>query len=105
MADLHKQKRLILGQDVGVDLPARTQAYRIALMSPSGKIHILPDILDYTGVLSHGPASNDPYVHMRALGRRDVGLHILENLILTPEELYSIWRGKPNIKQEDFTRG
>ena len=103
--DLTKLKRLIFGREVLVDLSARVQAYRIALSSPSAKTHILPDILEFTGVLSPAPVSHSEFAQGRAQGRRDVGLHILENLTLPPVELYAILRGQPIIKPEDFQHG
>ena len=103
--DLTKLKRFIFGQEVKVDLPARVQAYRIAFNAPTGKQHILPDILEFTGVLSPAPVRANEFEQGRAQGRRDVGLHILENLTLTPIELYAILRGQPIIKPEDFQHG
>ncbi len=105
MIDLTKLKRLIFGREVTVDLPARVQAYRVALTSPAGKTHILPDILEFTGVLSPAPVTHNEFAQGRAQGRRDVGLHILENLTLPPQELYAILRGVPTIKPEDFNNG
>jgi hypothetical protein len=103
--DLHRLKRYIFGREVQVDIPARVQAYRIALTSPSSKQHIMPDILEFTGVLSPAPVRASEFEQGRAQGRRDVGLHILENLTLTPIELYAILRGQPIIKPEDFQHG
>jgi hypothetical protein len=100
--DLSKLKRLIFGNAVPVDLHARVQAYRRAFTSPLGKQHILPDILEFTGVLKPAPANPDPIVQARWQGRRDVGLHILENLTLQPHELYAILKGQPIITPEDF---
>ena len=102
MVDFHHLYRYAFGKQVEVDLLARGRAYRVAFTSPDGKKHILPDLLEFTGVLSPALANPDPMIQARAQGRRDVGLHILENLTLEPDELYAILRGKPNIKPEDF---
>jgi hypothetical protein len=100
--DLTKLKRLIFGRQVTVDLPAQTRAYRTALASPDGKRNLLPDLIHYTGVLAPAPLHGDAFAQGRVQGRRDVGLHILENLHLQPMELYAILKGQPIITPEDF---
>ncbi len=102
MIDLTKLKRLIFGREVTVNLPAQGRAYRMAFTSPDGKRYILPDILHYTGALVPAPLHGDAFAQGRVQGRRDVGLHILENLHLQPMELYAILKGQPIITPEDF---
>ena len=104
MIDLRKVAHRVFGREVMVDLVARARAYRVAFASPDGKRHILPDLIGYTGVLKPAPLHGDPYAQGRVQGRRDVGLHILENLTLTPAELYAIVKGQPVIKPEDFAQ-
>src|ERR1700693_632283 len=105
MVDLTKAVRRIFGREVQVNLPAMARAYRMALTSPDGKRHIMPDILNYTGVLRPAPLGGDQFTQGRVQGRRDVGLHILENLTLQPMELYAILKGQPIITPEEFTDG
>jgi hypothetical protein len=101
--NLRKIARRVFGQEVEVDLPAQRNAFRAAFSSPAGKRHMLPDILEYTGVLKPAPMHGDVYAQGRVQGRRDVGLHILEHLNLQPVDLYAILKGQPIIKPEDFT--
>jgi hypothetical protein len=75
----------------------------MAFGSPDGKKHILPGILEFTGVLAPAPMHGDDFSRGRAQGRRDVGLHILEHLHLEPEEIYAILKGQPIIKEGDFS--
>ena len=103
IADLGRLYRGIFGQPVLVDLKSRSRAFRAAFCSPDGKRHILPDLLEFTGVLAPAPVNSDPVVQARAQGRRDVGLHILENLTLEPHELYAILKGTPIIRPGDFS--
>ena len=105
MIDLRRVAHRVFGREVTVDLQARARAYRVAFGSPDGKRHILSDILEYTGVLKSAPMHGDPFAQGRVQGRRDVGLHILENLNLQPVDLYAIVKGQPIIKPEDFTNG
>ncbi len=105
MINLRKLAHRVFGIERPVDLPARAHAYRLALTSPDGKKHILPDLIDFTGVLRPAPLHGDAFAQGRVQGRRDVGLHVLENLSLKPIELYAIWVGQPIIKPEDFQHG
>ena len=105
MIDLTKTYRALFGRRVQVDLPAQAKAYRVAFSSPDGKRYILPDLLSYTGVLRAAPLHEGEFAQGRVQGRRDVGLHILENLNLQPVELYAILKGQPIITQEDFDNG
>lgn len=105
MTDLRKLTRRVFGREVIVDLVAQRIGYRAAFLSPTGKRDLLPDLIDYTGVLKPAPLHGDLYAQGRVQGRRDVGLHILENLSLEPVELYAIMKREPNIKPEDFLHG
>ncbi len=105
LPDLTKIYRWVFGARVEIDIPARRTAYLRSLATPDGKKHVLPDLIEYTGVLSPAPPSTNVFAQGRAQGRRDVGLHILENLNLEPAELYAILRGNPHIKPGDFQHG
>ncbi len=105
MVDLKKLARTVFGKEVEVDLPAKRMAYLRAFNNPEGKRHILPDILEFTGFLRSAPMHGDPFMQGRIQGRRDVGLHILEQLNLDPVELYAILKGQVRLKQEDFSNG
>ncbi len=103
--DLRKVAHRVFGLQVTIDLPARRRAYLDAFNSPNGKRHLMADLIEYTGVLKPAPMHGDAHMQGRVQGRRDVGLHILENLNLSPAELYAIIRGEPVIKPEDFSNG
>lgn len=105
IVDLRKLTRRVFGREVAVDLVAQRAAYRAAYTSPTGKRELLPDLIEFTGVLKPAPMHGDLYAQGRVQGRRDVGLHILEYLGLEPAELYAILKGQANIRQEDFTNG
>lgn len=105
MIDLRKVAHRVFGREVNVDLPAQRRAYLSAFSSPDGKRHLMADILEFTGVLKPAPMHSDIFAQGRVQGRRDVGLHILENLNLQPVDLYAILKGQPIIKPEDFTNG
>lgn len=105
LIDLSKVARRLWGQEVRVDLPAQRRAYLRAFSSPEGKQHLMPDILEFTGFFKHAPMHGNPYEQGRLQGRRDVALHILENLNLQPVDLYAIMKGQAIIKPEDFTNG
>lgn len=85
-----------------VDLPAQTLAYKRAFGSPEGKLHIMPDLIEFTGFLRPAPDGDSLFAQGRAQGRRDVMLRILGNLHLSSEELYAMLKGQPIIKPEDF---
>ncbi len=106
MIDLRKVAHRVFGREVPIDLPARRRAYLDAFNSPNGKRHLMPDIMEFTGVLRRAPVGTaTQYEQGRVQGRRDVGLHILEHLNLQPVDLYAILKGEPIIRPEDFTNG
>jgi hypothetical protein len=63
----------------------RRSAYKDAFTSPSGQ-RILADLADFCGILKAAP-----YEHIeRAEGRRDVYLHIVAILDMTPSDIRRI---------------
>lgn len=80
------------------------EAYCLTFLSPPGRHHVLPDLLEFTGALDPAPRNEDLFMQGRAAGRRDVWLRIQEHLRLTEEELFALYVGRSTFKAEDFTK-
>jgi hypothetical protein len=85
------------------NLPDRWKAYNLTFRTPSGEI-ALADLLAFCGVADEAPQNGDSFMQGRAVGRRDVGLRILEHLNLSYEELYAVIQGRSILKPADFER-
>lgn len=88
-----------------VDLVEQTRVYKNALLSPTSKQYILPDLAEFCGVLDPAPSDGDQFKQGRAAGRRDVWLHMQSFLNLEPHEIYALLKGSPIINAEDFQHG
>src|SRR6266851_5012437 len=81
-----------------------SKAYKLTFRQPSGTRFVLPDLMDYTGVLYPSPPGDNMFDQGRFAGRRDVGLRIVEMLNLSDEEIAATLRGRDILRPEDFQR-
>ena len=80
------------------------EAYKVAFRNGYGEHQVLPDLAEFCGAYDPAPANNELFMQGRASGRRDVWLHIQEILVLTPDELTAVYRGR-SFPRPEVTNG
>lgn len=84
-------------------LSDRITGYKLALRSPPGINHVLPDLAEFCRAGEMLPPSvTDPFTVGRAIGRLDVWLRIQQHLNLSDEEIFALLKGQSILRPEDF---
>lgn len=73
---------------------ALARSYHLTFLSDPGKDVVLPDLMEYTGLLDFAPKDGTEFQRGRLEGRRDVMLHIQQRLRLSEAELFALYANR-----------